>query len=79
VGGAASDVEHRRGQLTHVREKLLVKKKGADLTLDRGTRAVDERIGQRRPRITGHVGDHLTRQCRRGASRSLYGRSASSP
>jgi hypothetical protein len=45
---------------------------GANLTLDRGIRAIDERIGQRRPRIIGHADDHLNGRCRRdrGASRS---------
>jgi len=53
-------------------KKLLVHYIGSNMTLDRGIRAIDERIGQRRPRIIGHADDHHTGRCRRdrGASRS---------
>jgi len=53
-------------------KQLLVQHIGANLALDRGIRAVNEWIGQRRPRIIGHADDHPIGRCRRdrGASRS---------
>lgn len=57
---AAADVEHRCWRRRQMLKQLLVQDIGANPTLDRGIRAIDERIGQRSPRIIGHTDDHLT-------------------